>query len=155
MHRNVELLQRFYDGVHRRQASEIAACYAPAATFEDIAFCLEGQPDIAAMWQMICEGDICVHVDSLEAGERSGTARIVAWYTFSDTKRLVRNEIRSDFTFQDGLISAQHDDCDPKKWAAMAFGGVKGFIAGRNESKRRKAAQEKLDRYKKPKGLAV
>jgi hypothetical protein len=78
----------------------------------------------------------------------------VAWYTFSDTRRLVRNEIQSRFTFQDGRISTQQDDCDPKKWAAMAIGGIKGFVAGRSENRRRKTAQEKLDRYVERKRLA-
>ena len=155
MHRNVELLQRFYEGLHHRQAHEVMDCYAPAATFEDIAFQLDKRSDIDAMWQMICEGDIAIHVDSLVADDRSGRASLVAWYTFSETQRLVRNAIQSRFTFRDGRIVTQHDDCDPRKWAAMAFGGVKGFFAGRSEKVRREKARAKLDRYKEQRRLPM
>jgi hypothetical protein len=155
MHQNVDLLRRLYDSLDWHDASAMAACYHAGATFEDIAFRLDGRPRIHAMWRMICEGDIRVDIQALEADSRHGRARIVATYTFSETNRQVRNEIESRFDFEDDVIRTQQDDCDPKKWAAMAFGGIKGFFAGRSERRRRKAAKDKLDRYIKKNRIAV
>jgi hypothetical protein len=147
MHTNIDVLQRLYDGLNRHDAGVIATCYHPEATFEDIAFRLDGRPHIHAMWQMICEGDIRVDVQSLEADGRGGRSRIVCTYTFSETGRPVRNEIQSRFTFDGDVIKGEWDDCDPKRWATQALGGISGFLAGRSEFLRRRKAKGKLDRY--------
>jgi hypothetical protein len=59
----------------------------------------------------------------------------------------VRNVIDSRFRFADHLIIEQRDYCDPREWAAMAMGGVSGFVAGRVGPLRRFKARKKLQRF--------
>ena len=69
---------------------------------------------------------------------------MVDTYTFSDTGRRVVNRIESVFRFQEGLIVAQRDFCDPLDWARQAFGGLKGEVVGRVGVLRRRTARRKL-----------
>jgi hypothetical protein len=68
-------------------------------------------------------------------------------YTFRSTGRKVHNVIRSDFRFHKSSIVHQQDDCDARKWAAMAVGGLGGFLAGRLPFVRRKKARKTLDAF--------
>ena len=155
MHPHALLLRQLFTALDRRDARAIIDCYHPDATFRDIAFDLHGKSEVAAMWRMICAGDIRVTFDVLHADDYEGRAKIVDVYTFSETQRPVRNVIESKFKFADGLVIEHHDDCDPKKWAAMAFGGVKGFLAGRIAPLRRKAASKKLREFRAAPAAAV
>ena len=65
-------------------------------------------------------------------------------YTFSATKKHVRNVIQSRLRFEDGKIVEHIDDCDPQQWAAMAFGDALGFIPGRYRFARHLLAHLKL-----------
>ena len=149
MHPNGLLLQRLFTALDDHDHEAMAACYAPAATFRDIAFDLEGKRKIHAMWQMICEGtDIRATFEVVNADDRQGRVALVDHYTFSDTKFKVRNVIDAQFRFQSGLIDEHRDYCDPKAWADMAFhGGIKGFIAGRFRFVRSRAAHAKLKAF--------
>jgi hypothetical protein len=51
---NGGLLQRLYTSLDRHAAAEMTDAYAVTATFRDIAFDLQGRPQIGAMWDMIC-----------------------------------------------------------------------------------------------------
>ena len=155
MHPNAALIERLYASLDRHDAAAIAACYAANASFHDIAFDLTGRDEIAAMWRMIVRGDIRVKIEDIRADDHEGTARVVDEYTFGDTGRRVRNPIESKFRFRDGLIVKHDDDCGPKAWAAMAIGGVKGFMAGRLRFLREGAARKKLDAFKRGAPTAV
>jgi hypothetical protein len=109
----------------------MAACYHPAAHFQDIAFDLRGRDRIAAMWGMICDTDLQPAFQIVQAGEESAVASVIDEYTFTETGRRVRNVIESRFRFRDGLIVEHIDSCDARLWAEMALGGVAGFLAGR------------------------
>ena len=63
----------------------MASCYHSSATFEDIAFDLRGVRQIHAMWHMICERDIRVTFEVLDADEHNGRVNVVDDYTFSST----------------------------------------------------------------------
>jgi ketosteroid isomerase-like protein len=147
MHPHALLLRQLFTALDRRDARAIADCYHPDATFRDIAFDLHGKSEVSAMWRMICAGDIRVTFDVLHADDREGHAKVVDVYTFSEAKRRVRNVIESRFRFADGLIIEHRDQCDPREWAAMAFGGVKGFLAGRIAPLRKRAASNKLKKF--------
>jgi hypothetical protein len=127
----------------------MAECYAPAASFRDIAFDLDGKSQIHGMWQMICEGsDIRATFEVIHADDREGRVALIDHYTFSDTKFKVRNVIDARFRFQNGLIVQHHDECDAKAWAEMAFhGGIRGFLAGRSRLVRSRAAKAKLKAF--------
>lgn len=112
-----------------------------------IAFDLKGKRQIHAMWHMICEGDIRSRFEIVHADEHSGIVRVVDDYTFSSTGRPVQNRIQSHFVFRDGRILEQRDVCDAKRWAAMALGGVSGFVAGRVTLLRRRRARQLLDAF--------
>jgi len=144
MHPNAMLIERLYTSLDRHDDKAMAECYANDATFRDIAFDLKGRANIASMWRMIVSGDIQVTIENIDAGDREGVARIVDRYTFHETGRPVRNVIESHFRFRDARIVDHRDACDPRVWAAMALGGVPGFLAGRFRFVRQWAAAKKL-----------
>jgi SnoaL-like domain len=147
MHPNALLLHQLFESVNRREDRAVADCYHRDATFHDIAFDLRGKKEIHDMWRMICAGDLRVTFEVVHADDQGGRARVVDEYTFSDTKRRVRNVIDSRFRFADDRIIEHNDDCDPRKWAAMAIGGISGFVAGRVPFLRRLKASRKLRKF--------
>jgi ketosteroid isomerase-like protein len=130
-HANADLLQRLFTNLNHHDHQEMAACYDARATFRDIAFDLRGIKSIHAMWHMICQTDIRASFQLLEVDDRVGHVNLVDDYTFSSTGRAVHNVIDSYFRLRDGLIIEHRDSCDARVWAAMALGGVSGFMAGR------------------------
>lgn len=149
MHPNGLLLRRLFTALDDHDHSTMAECYAPSASFHDIAFDLEGKSQIHGMWQMICEcSDIRATFEVVDAGDADGRVALVDHYTFSDTQFKVRNVIDARFRFENGLIVQHRDECDAKAWAEMAFhGGIRGFLAGRSRFVRSRAAQAKLKAF--------
>lgn len=147
MHPHVLLLQRLFTALNRHDASGMADCYHPRATFRDIAFQLEGRDQIHGMWRMICAGDIHATFEVLFADDERGRVRLIDEYTFSDTGRKVRNVIDSQFRFADHAVVEQRDACDARAWASMAIGGISGFVAGRVGLLRRIKARRKLKKF--------
>ena len=123
-HENALLLRRLFTSLQGRDHQAMADCYAPSATFRDIAFDLRDRREIHAMWRMICTTTpVKVTIERIEADDRSGRARIVDEYTFSDTKLPVVNPIESRFQFENGRIVEHRDACDARQWAEQAIGG--------------------------------
>ena len=147
MHPNAGLLERFYEGISRRQPQVVADCYEPAATFYDIAFDLHGKREILAMWEMICSREITVFFDIVSVGDTEGVVRAVDKYNFSVTGRPVNNVMESRFRFKDGLIAQQVDSCDARVWAKQALGEVLGFLPGRLRFLRALTARHLLRPY--------
>ena len=147
MHSNALLLERLFSSLNGKDDKSMASCYHSAATFRDIAFNLNGKQEIHDMWRMICSGDIRATFEVLHADDETGRVRVVDEYTFSDTGRKVTNVVDSRFTFKDHLVLEHRDTCDPKAWAAMAMGGVSGFLAGRVGPLRRFKASRKLKKF--------
>jgi ketosteroid isomerase-like protein len=141
------VVTHLFASLNRHDYKAMADCYHPDATFHDIAFDLHGKRQIAAMWQLVCAGDIRAAAELTRVDSAGAVAHVVDNYTFSDTGRHVRNVIESRFTFRDGLIAAQVDECDPKAWGAMALGGLQGVIAGRSRYLRNRKAMAKLKKY--------
>jgi ketosteroid isomerase-like protein len=146
-HPNVGLLDKLYTSIMTGDADSTAACYAPDAYFEDIAFRLKTRKDIRDMWRMVCEAKPQVSFNQLVADDTSGSGHWVARYTFRETNLPVVNDIVSEFTFENGLIRRHVDHCNPLRWGLQAYGFPKGLVAGLLGSYRRKKAQEKLESF--------
>ena len=148
-HANAVLLRRLFASLDARDHQAMTECYAPSATFHDIAFDLDDRQEIEAMWRMICtKSPVKVTVEHIEADDHAGRARVVDHYTFSDTNAPITNRIESRFRFERGRIVEQHDECDERKWAEQAFGsGPKGWLVGRFRPLRAWKAKRKLRPY--------
>jgi hypothetical protein len=145
-------MQRLLTALDQHDHATMAACYAPEATFRDIAFDLRGRKQIASMWHMICETDIRTTFQVVHADDQRGHARVTDVYTFGSGQRRpgrpVTNVIDSRFVFRaDGLIVEQRDECDARTWARAALGGPVGFLVGNVERLRRAVFQHTLEAF--------
>ena len=147
MHSNAALLHTLFTALDTHDHKKMAECYHPDATFSDIAFNLTGRKQIHAMWHMISTTDIRATFEVVNVDEATGLVHLVDDYTFSDTGYAVHNVIESNFKFRHGLIIEHADSCDALTWARMAFGGLKGEIAGRFHFLRSRAASGKLKKF--------
>jgi uncharacterized protein len=130
-HPNEELIERFYGAFDRHDGEAMAACYAPNVTFSDPVFPRLTGSEAGDMWRMLTgrSKDLKVELVERAAGDDTGSARWIAHYTFGQTGRLVKNDIRASFRFADGLIVEHHDVFDFHRWARQAMGPV-GLLAG-------------------------
>ena len=144
-HRNAETLQRFYTAFSQLDAEAMAACYAPTARFDDPAFSLQGQEQVAGMWRMLCAGarksgpaHWKIEFSGIEADERQGRAHWEAHYLFSATGRQVHNIIDAGFSFTpEGLIATHRDHFSFWRWSRQAL-GLPGLLLGWSPSLKRK-----------------
>lgn len=128
---NDALIQRLYAALGAKDGEAMATCYAPDATFRDPAFGALKAGEVQKMWRMLTSraGDMRVELPEHSADLASGRARWIAHYTFAQTGRPVRNDVRSAFRFHDGLITDQVDTFDLRAWAAQAL-GTQGRVLG-------------------------
>lgn len=128
---NIALITRFYQAFQRLDAEAMVACYSPEVVFSDPAFGTLRGKDAADMWRMLASRakDFSLTFDSVRADERSATAHWVATYLFSQTGRVVVNDIQAHFVIRDGLIVEHHDHFDLWRWARQAL-GTKGLLLG-------------------------
>ena len=102
----------------------MAASYSDHGSFCDPAF---GELDVIKvrkMWQMLCARGRDLKVD-FQIHDHSPDSATVLWqaeYTFSQTKRKVRNSVLTNMTVKDGKIIRHVDQFDFFKWAQQAFG---------------------------------
>jgi ketosteroid isomerase-like protein len=128
---NLALLDEFYAAFARLDGVAMTQCYAPDASFSDPVFVgLRGE-EPGAMWRMLTSRakDFTVELVSRDADADAGTAHWMARYRFAQTGRPVVNDVQSQFTFTDGLISAQVDDFDFSRWSRQAL-GLPGLLLG-------------------------
>jgi hypothetical protein len=145
-------IERLYSSFERLDSDGMAACYAPDACFDDPAFSLRGQREVAGMWRMLVQALQKAPADwRLIVGPI--TATTAHWepiYRFSATKRLVHNRIDSTFRLNsDGLIIEQRDVFDFWSWSRQAL-GAPGWLLGWNPMLRHKVraqARQNLDRF--------
>jgi ketosteroid isomerase-like protein len=125
------VVARFYEAFARKDAAAMAACYHPAATFEDPAFGPLDRDGACAMWAMLLSRSTDLQVTHQVLGETDDCvrARWEARYTFTRTGRPVLNRIEATFTLEDGLIRTHHDHFSFGAWARQAF-GVTGLLLG-------------------------
>ena len=132
--------------MHRNHQA-IADCYAPDATFKDIAFDLSSKKKIHAMWHMITAAEVYVTYNVESCDQQKGVVRWVADYVFKETGRPVHNDLQSAFVLRNGLILQQRDDCDTRKWCMQARGPIIGPLAWLIPWIRQKTAADKLDEF--------
>ncbi len=139
MQPNAQLIARFYEAFARLDASEMAKCYHPEATFTDEAFVNLTHEQTIAMWTMLCSRakNFNLTFSDIQADDLRGKAHWEPIYTFTTTGRLVHNVIDSEFEFKDGKIWRQRDRFDFYRWSRQAFGmtgvllGWTGFLRGK------------------------
>ena len=137
MHPNAQTLTRFYTAFAALDADAMGSCYSLDATFDDPAFALKGQHEIAGMWHMLCDAargngkqDWQLDFSNLQASDRSGHVHWEARYRFTATRRQVHNIVEADFTFcPEGLITSHRDQFDFWRWSRQAL-GMGGWVLG-------------------------
>ena len=129
---SVELIRKFYTAFQKRDAATMAACYHPEVRFSDPAFPDLRGADAGRMWAMLCSRgkDLKIEFSGVESEGGRGRAHWEAWYTFSQTGRLVHNIIDAEFEFKDGLIIRHTDRFDFHRWAGLALGPMGKLLGG-------------------------
>jgi hypothetical protein len=151
LHSNEQVIQKFYEAFHARDAAGMTACYDPDVIFSDPAFgVLEGGKAIA-MWHMLCgrAKELQVTVRNIRADDQAGSADWEAKYLFGPNRRLIHNVVKAAFDFRNGKIIKHTDTFDMWKWTRMALGGI-GALLGWSSLLRsavQKSVRRQLDEY--------
>lgn len=142
---NAALITRFYQAFQRLDAEAMVSCYSPDVVFSDPAFGTLCGKDAGDMWRMLTSRakDFSLTFDSVRADERGGTAHWVATYLFSQTGRVVVNDIRATFVIRDGKICEHHDVFDFWRWSRQALGAT-GALLGWTPFLHNKVRQQAL-----------
>lgn len=130
-HPNESLIATFYTAFQHLDAGTMAACYADHVQFSDPVFPLLRGAEVGDMWRMLTSKAVkfSLRFDEIQADDERGSAHWVATYTFSQTGRVVVNDIRAQFVFRDGKIVRHTDSFNLWKWARQAL-GLKGWLLG-------------------------
>jgi ketosteroid isomerase-like protein len=131
MSQNDEVIVRFYEGFAAKDADRMASCCHERIHFHDPVFQdLEG-PDVMKMWRTLLgrSEDLEITLGDHGAEGDTGHAHWSAVYTFSQTGRVVHNEVDAAFRFEDGLIVDHRDSFDLWRWSRMAL-GAPGLLLG-------------------------
>ncbi len=131
MSTNDDVIVRFYEGFAAGDADTMATCYHEKIHFHDPVFQDLNGPEVMKMWRMLLarSDDLAITLGDHRADEAIGSAHWSAVYTFSQTGRIVHNEIDAAFMFKDGLIIDHIDRFDFWKWTRMAL-GLPGTLLG-------------------------
>ncbi len=143
---NSALITRFYEAFQRLDAEAMVACYSDDVVFSDPAFGTLRGKDAGDMWRMLTRRakDFSLTFDSVRADERGGSAHWVATYLFTQTGRVVVNDIRATFVIKDGRICQHHDVFDFWRWSRQAL-GAPGLLLGWTPFLRDKVRQQALN----------
>jgi ketosteroid isomerase-like protein len=150
-----QTLHRFYQAFQSLDASTMAQCYHPMASFSDPVFKDLRGDQIGAMWQMLTRGAMRAKGDwSLSYEIHSGNERkaLVTWtaqYSFGPGRKVV-NQVTSHLAFWDGLIVRQIDEFNFWRWARQAL-GITGWLFGWNKRYQKAVGQAATRRL----GIAV
>jgi len=130
-HPNAKLIEDFYTAFQALDAENMSACYAEDIEFSDPVFTHLTGKQAGDMWRMLCSRaqDFSLKFDGVEADDQRGRAHWVATYVFSQTGRVIVNDIQASFEFKDGKIVKHKDNFDLWKWARQAL-GFKGVLLG-------------------------
>ncbi|QSE96602.1 nuclear transport factor 2 family protein [Fulvivirga lutea] len=129
---NIQLITKFYEAFQNRDAETMASCYHEDITFEDPVFGELKEQHASNMWRMLLkqgDSELKIRYSNVNASDSVGSCNWEADYHFSKTGRLVKNRIKANFKFKDGLIIDHRDSFSMWKWAQMALGPV-GLLLG-------------------------
>lgn len=131
MSTNDDVIVRFYEAFAAGDAEAMARCYHERVHFHDPVFQDLDGPDVMKMWRTLLgrSDDLQITLGQHQAEGDSGAAHWSAVYTFSQTGRVVHNEIDAAFRFEDGLIIDHRDSFDLWRWSRMAL-GLPGVLLG-------------------------
>lgn len=131
MSSNDDVIVRFYESFAAGDAEGMASCYHADIHFHDPVFQDLNGPEVMKMWRTLLgrSADIKITLGDHQAEGDAGTGHWSAVYTFSQTGRVVHNEIDAAFVFKDGLIIDHVDRFDLWKWSRMAL-GLPGVLLG-------------------------
>lgn len=151
MHTNEQQLTDFYTAFSKKDYKTMQQCYADNAVFNDPVFKNLTADEVRAMWEMFClrGKDLQITFSDVQADDHKGTATWVAHYTFSATRRKVKNTITANVVFENGKIVRHTDNFSFYTWARQAF-GVTGILLGWTnffKNKVQNAAKQSLMRY--------
>ncbi|MBC8883124.1 nuclear transport factor 2 family protein [Flavobacterium piscinae] len=144
MHTSHNLILKFYDSFSKLDADNMISCYHPKVTFKDPAFGNLNYQEVCTMWRMLIEksnGNLTIEFSNIKVTKKSGKAKWIATYTFSQTNRKVKNIIQAKFKFKDGLIISHNDSFNFWFWSGMAL-GWKGYLLGWTPFFRNKVRQQ-------------
>ena len=149
MHKNAEVIEKFYQAFQTRNYVDMMACYHEQIEFQDPAFHLKGK-EAGAMWHMLCEQALALKIEfsGVEADDTTGKAHWEAYYPFSLTKREVHNIIDASFEFKEGKIIKHTDVFDFWRWSRQAL-GVPGLALGLSSFLQNKVRQQAGKNLKK------
>lgn len=131
MIKNEEVVHRLYSALQKVDYETMISCYHPDATFKDPVFDLSSKKEIAGMWTMLCKRakEFEFHYEQVKADKETGKARLRAKYLFSQSNRMVHNDIDARFKFKDGLIIEHIDSFNFWRWSRQAL-GLPGLLLG-------------------------
>jgi len=152
MSENTHLISKFYTAFSHSDAETMRSCYHVEVTFEDPVFGKLRNEEVYLMWKMLLESgaDLKIEFGDVSADDFNGEAKWKAAYLFSKKRRKISNEIKAQFSFQDGLIKRHIDAFNFHAWASQAF-GIIGLLLGWTpffRNKVRKSALRSLQKYK-------
>ena len=151
MNPHEQLIEEFYAAFATGNGKTMASCYHNEIIFQDPIFGIIKGPAVADMWNMLIErskGNLKIEFSEVNAESGSGSARWLATYFFSKTKRVVVNTVFATFEFEDGLIIKHTDHFNLWKWSQQAFGfsgyclGWTGFLQRKIQREARTALQK-------------
>ncbi|RVT75353.1 nuclear transport factor 2 family protein [Flavobacterium sufflavum] len=127
-----KIIHQLYTSIANGAISEMESCYSPNVKFHDPIFGTLKGMEVPKMWKMLIEKskeNLAIEYTIIKSNTYKGTAQWTAIYTFGKNKRQIKNIIKSEFHFKDGLIIKQNDDFNIWNWAKQAF-GFSGFLFG-------------------------
>lgn len=151
MNTNEQLLTSFYQAFQHKDYKSMQNCYADHAVFNDAVFSNLNAEQVRAMWEMLIKRgkDLQLEFKNVKADTTKGSAEWIATYTFSPTKRKVKNYIQANFLFENGKIVRHTDSFSFYHWSKQAL-GVPGFLFGWTgflRKKVQKMAMKNLEEY--------
>ncbi len=148
-----QILERYYKALQQKDYQTMQGLYHEEAQFSDPVFTQLNSREVQAMWEMLLKRakQFTLTYQILEQQEGTGKGVCAASYLFSRTGRRVQNNIKSNFTFKEGLIYRQVDQFDLWRWSSQAF-GLSGWLLGWSpfmQKKIRSQAMSQLQQFLK------
>lgn len=127
-----QTIHQLYTALADGEISKIDTCYSATVNFYDPIFGVLKNDEVPAMWKMLIEkskANLKIKYNIIKIDAFTATVEWTANYTFGKKNKKIKNQIRSQFHFKEGLIIKQNDDFNIWNWCKQAF-GFYGFFLG-------------------------
>ena len=131
----------------------MAEYYHDNIRFENPIFGVLRNRDPIYMWEMLIENskdELQIDFSNIKTIENQVHIKWIATYHFSATNRKIKNSVRAQFEFKNGLIYRHTDDFNFWNWNQQAF-GLKGILLGWSvfmQNKIKEEAKKSLRKFK-------